>query len=239
MLVASVPLKLTTADKSCGQRVIVEDYSGKKVTARVLGSKGRSGTLKMNSVTTLHPIKSLTTLGKEEPTAAEIHRKRLLLHALQGRAQFEFNAAFCQVWMLPQSRSASYVDARIVPSIEISTTVTLNASQTEAVRLAASPLPPTGGPIDIQLIHGPPGTGKTSVIAASVQALRAQDRCVWLVAHSNVAVKVGVHNLRKFRSDHTDRILHKSSPTRAFGTSTSLFRLNFTLTVSLRDQSSN
>jgi regulator of nonsense transcripts 1 len=43
----------------------------------------------------------------------------------------------------------------------------------------------------ISLIHGPPGTGKTTVIAASVVSMMASttSRTMWLVAHSNVAVK--------------------------------------------------
>ncbi|KAG1841682.1 hypothetical protein DFJ58DRAFT_807874 [Suillus subalutaceus] len=44
----------------------------------------------------------------------------------------------------------------------------------------------------VLLIQGPPGTGKTTVIAASVDSIVRtghKDRTVWLVAHSNVAVK--------------------------------------------------
>jgi regulator of nonsense transcripts 1 len=43
----------------------------------------------------------------------------------------------------------------------------------------------------ISLIHGPPGTGKTTVIAASVVSMMAatRGRTMWLIAQSNVAVK--------------------------------------------------
>jgi len=45
----------------------------------------------------------------------------------------------------------------------------------------------------ITLIHGPPGTGKTTVIAAAVTSIMRPDKKVqhtaWLVAQSNVAVK--------------------------------------------------
>ena len=43
----------------------------------------------------------------------------------------------------------------------------------------------------ISVIQGPPGTGKTTVIAASVVSMMASanDRTMWLIAQSNVAVK--------------------------------------------------
>ena len=43
------------------------------------------------------------------------------------------------------------------------------------------------------MIHGPPGTGKTTVIAASVSSMMEGNaggrRTMWLIAQSNVAVK--------------------------------------------------
>ncbi|KIM67500.1 hypothetical protein SCLCIDRAFT_1192164 [Scleroderma citrinum Foug A] len=56
------------------------------------------------------------------------------------------------------------------------------------------------------MIHGPPGTGKTTVIAAAVTSLHLADheRSVWIAAQSNVAVKniaeklcdVGFHDFK-------------------------------------------
>ena len=64
----------------------------------------------------------------------------------------------------------------------------LNASQSKAVTMSLS-----GENSDrVILIHGPPGTGKTTVIAAtvtSVMSLSDNERTLWLVAQSNVAVK--------------------------------------------------
>ncbi|KAG9126659.1 hypothetical protein FRC07_002569 [Ceratobasidium sp. 392] len=39
------------------------------------------------------------------------------------------------------------------------------------------------------LVHGPPGTGKTSTIAAAVMILAAVEEPVWIVAQSNVGIK--------------------------------------------------
>lgn len=63
----------------------------------------------------------------------------------------------------------------------------LNPSQTRAVEAIIS----LEDRNRVVLVHGPPGTGKTTVIAASTQSIVACDTgaTVWLVAHSNVAVK--------------------------------------------------
>jgi RecA/RadA recombinase len=51
----------------------------------------------------------------------------------------------------------------------------------------------------ITLVHGPPGTGKTTVIATYVvDAIRAGQRGIYLMAQSNVAVKNIAEKLAKF-----------------------------------------
>lgn len=63
----------------------------------------------------------------------------------------------------------------------------LNPSQMDAVNTILS----NKDEDRVALIHGPPGTGKTTVIGAAVLALSKgdPDRTMWLVAQSNVAVK--------------------------------------------------
>jgi len=58
---------------------------------------------------------------------------------------------------------------------------TLNASQRQAVACALTDRP-------LHLIHGPPGTGKTEVIAALLQRLCARGERPWALADSNAAV---------------------------------------------------
>jgi regulator of nonsense transcripts 1 len=62
----------------------------------------------------------------------------------------------------------------------------LNSSQANATKHMLS----LADDSHITLIHGPPGTGKTTVIASYVQFAIAQGRRgIWLTAQSNVAVK--------------------------------------------------
>ena len=130
-------------------------------------------------------------MGKEAPTNAEKGRQGVLLQVLQGVVDLQINLAFRKIWMvgdmtLPQPART------LLPVLTIAPGITLNQSQLLAVRTAASPLPTTSD-VDVQLIQGPPGTGKTSVISAIVQAMSSHSPAVpniWLVAQSNVAVKV-------------------------------------------------
>jgi hypothetical protein len=62
----------------------------------------------------------------------------------------------------------------------------LNNSQCDAVKHMLS----LSNDSRISLIHGPPGTGKTTVIATYVHfAISQGQRGIWLTAQSNVAVK--------------------------------------------------
>ena len=82
------------------------------------------------------------------------------------------------------------------PTIEVIThpNAPLNASQHSAITKMLSPSLDT----NITLIHGPPGTGKTTVIATYViSAIQAGKRGIWLIAQSNVAVKNIAEKLAK------------------------------------------
>lgn len=80
----------------------------------------------------------------------------------------------------------------------------LNASQTEAVRKIVSAT-------DLAIVHGPPGTGKTTTLVEGIQALYAQDKKQLLVvAPSNAAVDL----LSEKLSDAGMRVVRIGNPAR-------------------------
>ena len=131
-------------------------------------------------------IKSVITIGREDPTPAELERDHITREVLQGRRNFFEPGIVREVYhggladrakrFRPPSEAIYLADRH------------LNDSQAAAVHRVLS----QAHNDQVFLVHGPPGTGKTSVIAASVLKLmgpKKKGRGVWLVAQSNVAVK--------------------------------------------------
>ncbi|KAI9574025.1 P-loop containing nucleoside triphosphate hydrolase protein [Boletus coccyginus] len=122
-----------------------------------------------------------------KPTiVAESTRQDIVLKALQHNTNILLNPFFRAVWLPKERRMWSQSEKkREAPPVYFPRV--LNNSQHAAVRRILS------GKSDdrIIVIHGPPGTGKTTVIAASVishhHAKSGQN--IWVAAQSNVAVK--------------------------------------------------
>lgn len=86
----------------------------------------------------------------------------------------------------------------------------LNASQNKAVEQAMNAR-------DIAIIHGPPGTGKTTTVAALIQAAVASGESVFASASSNLAVdnmaeKLADAGLRIVRIGHPVRVMPNVQP---------------------------
>ncbi|KAG9092429.1 hypothetical protein FRC06_000104 [Ceratobasidium sp. 370] len=71
--------------------------------------------------------------------------------------------------------------------VSLSEEIKLNPSQRGVVARVVAPNP--RGRTRATLVHGPPGTGKTSTIAAAVVILAEVGEPVWIVAQSNVGIK--------------------------------------------------
>jgi len=137
-------------------------------------------------------IGTLTTFGREKATSAEKQRREAVLQVLQGNSQLIDDNPWLQKICIPSDdfcwpSSFSTNSTTLPPRLDFSTLERpLNTSQCDAVKHMLS----STNDSRITLIHGPPGTGKTTVIATYVHfAISQGQRGIWLTAQSNVAVK--------------------------------------------------
>jgi hypothetical protein len=184
-----------TTDSECShlQVIHIETQKGDQlsmITGHVQRIDGRQAHIKVEG--TVHAsskVLRVITIGKENLTAAESHKEIVVLKALQGTITLTHYPFFCSLWA-PSSKISwppSTGDTSSTPFV-YDPSGTLNHSQYEAVERILS----QADRDRVLLIHGPPGTGKTTVIATSVNSIvrtGPKDRTVWLVAKSNVAVK--------------------------------------------------
>ncbi|KAG5646974.1 hypothetical protein DXG03_001697 [Asterophora parasitica] len=166
----------------------VGSHGQTRVAAKVTKVDGRAAILSLHGPLqgTLH---SITTIGREPLTGAEKARWAITLQALQRTSTILENPFVQRVWL--PSKKISWLDTPssfIAIPLSFPPPRTLNTSQTNAVNTILSNMDADR----ITLIHGPPGTGKTTVIAAAITSIIAssdRNRTVWVSAQSNVAVK--------------------------------------------------
>jgi len=181
--------------------------------------EGRAAAVQLQGPFRGGKVHSVVTIGKEEPTNAEKQREKIILNALQG-TNLILNYPFVQSIWLP-SESPDWTKTPHPARVHIHTypdTIPLNPSQRMAVQAITS----CADSERLMLIHGPPGTGKTSVIACATHCIIRSAPCsrtLWLIAQSNVAVKNIAEKLAKTdfldfkllvsREFHFDWYVHK------------------------------
>jgi hypothetical protein len=165
---------------------------------------GRTGNVNTDSHMGGKDIISVTSIGRDDPTMAEVQCAATVLRILHGSEKaLDALPWIKNIWFPPDDNGPliwpkewseepkpsqddsddlkPYIRKAVLSSI-----LPLNRSQQRAVNYMLS----SEDDNRITLIQGPPGTGKTSVIAAFVQrALRLNKEGIWLIAYSNIAVK--------------------------------------------------
>ncbi|OJT07637.1 ATP-dependent helicase upf1 [Trametes pubescens] len=121
-------------------------------------------------------IRSVRVVGREDATSAENARDMFIVRLLQGAAALDHSPFVCLLWF-PRSSIPRSVHT---PQYDFET---LNPSQIRVANAMVS-----GGNL-IDRIQGPPGSGKTSTIAAGLKHFQECQQTVWVVAQSNVGVK--------------------------------------------------
>ncbi|KAG6918475.1 hypothetical protein DXG01_014102 [Tephrocybe rancida] len=159
------------------QTVIMTNESGREFYGQARGSKGRTTNIHFTGQGLTGTLEKVRVFGPPPLTNAEKARDEFVLNVLQGQALL--GAPFIKSLWFPGR--AKLLGIYSQPSTML-TFPGLNPSQTEVASKMISDCP-------LVVAHGPPGTGKTTTIAAAA-AVWAQMRLpTWIIAHSNVAVK--------------------------------------------------
>lgn len=192
VMLVSTRFKTRIMHSAVEQRIEIETAAdGKRSTAIGWAThvNGRSATVSLKNAFHGSRILSVTTFGREALTNAESMRNDVVMEALQGANGIMRSPFVRRIWFPSEIASWAGVPSSPLPvSLYFPGTRKLNPSQERAVNVILS----HHDADRVALIHGPPGTGKTTVIAAavtSVMASRNQSSTLWVVAQANVAVK--------------------------------------------------
>lgn len=170
-----------------------------KLAGTTKSVKGKTSTFKMPGAKakqsfTVGTIESITTLGKEGSTTSESQLRDMLHSVLTGNdGLLATNPIICDLYGFGSPRRVP--SQPIVDTGSHKITSPLNESQREAVHgfcLAST----EGGPV-VKLVHGPPGTGKTTLISSIIQWMAGPSDAIYIVAQSNVAIKNVAEKLAK------------------------------------------
>lgn len=146
---------------------------------------------------------TITLIGKEDPTLAEVKRSQIILMVLQGTISVDgagFTPWIHKIYLSPGEDFMWPADwSQPAPSfIKLNPDKIprpLNSSQRTAIKCMLDQTDASRTTI----IQGPPGTGKTTVIASYVLTAVAAGRSgIWLIAQSNIAVKNIAEKLADF-----------------------------------------
>lgn len=171
------------------------------MVGRAVHVEGRHTNLQLLDGQFRGDVQRVRVLGKEEASLAEVSRDMFLLHALREQITLQDRPFIERLWFpSPTPPARPPVDVEAV--MRLKEFETLNASQCKVAASMISssePLVITQGvirtavfPRFLLIFHelGPPGTGKTTTIAAAVAYWQsARQSPVWIVAKSNVAVR--------------------------------------------------
>jgi hypothetical protein len=149
----------------------VDSVEGKKVKIRF--------TREMHDRTL--DVISIVLLGPEDPTLADAVKAETILRILQGRDDILSRPLLKSIWFEQRPGKATPPNPEFLKEF----TTGMNDKQEEALKLMLS----ESESVQLPVIIGPPGTGKTTVISSFTRALAASCCPVWVVAQSNVGVK--------------------------------------------------
>ncbi|KAJ3927266.1 MAG: P-loop containing nucleoside triphosphate hydrolase protein [Lentinula lateritia] len=170
--------------------VEVVSRTGKVYQGEAVRAKGKTTEIAFRqAISEASNISSVRIVGLEEPTPAEKARETLLLRVLKDEDKL-LDADFVRyLWF--RTREDEQILLYLSPDFASSTHSNalkpyvrhLNDSQARVVTAMTSNDP-------IVIVHGPPGTGKTTTISSAAEVWsKMYSLPVWIIGHSNVSVK--------------------------------------------------
>jgi primosomal protein N' len=173
------------------------------VSAQVADARSATAMMETDGFLAEKAVGTITLMGREDPTSAEVKRAQIILMVLQGKISVDgadinpwiqkiyLSAGEDFMWPAEWSQPAPSPVKLNLDKIPRP----LNSSQRKAIRCMLDQTDSSRTTI----IQGPPGTGKTTVIASYVlTAVSAGRSGIWLIAQSNVAVKNIAEKLANF-----------------------------------------
>ncbi|KAJ4468669.1 P-loop containing nucleoside triphosphate hydrolase protein [Lentinula edodes] len=170
--------------------VEVVSRTGKVYQGEAVRAKGKTTEISFRQgISEASNISSVRIVGLEEPTPAEKARDTLLLRVLKDEDKL-LDADFVRyLWF----RTREDEQILLYPSPDFAGSTHSNAlkpyvrhlndSQARVVTAMTSNDP-------IVIVHGPPGTGKTTTISSAAEVWsKMYSLPVWIIGHSNVSVK--------------------------------------------------
>ncbi|KAI0333205.1 hypothetical protein GY45DRAFT_320850 [Cubamyces sp. BRFM 1775] len=155
------------------------EFNDGKMIARPVGATGKHTTLTISGGRVrAKEITHIRVLGREEATCAELARDFFITQILQGEMVLDVSPFVRMLWFPNRQKNKKAKKPATDEQF-----ASLNDSQ----RRVAAEMIADGEPLVIA--HGPPGTGKTSTIAAALKYWQDAKQAVWVVAQSNVGVK--------------------------------------------------
>lgn len=137
-------------------------------------------------------VTRVRVIGREELTSAEAARENLILRIMQGeQAMVSPDLPFISLVWFPQRNKSHLVRVKGAKLRSGRNNQLLNQSQSNVVDAMLN------SKASIIVVHGPPGTGKTSTISVAIREWLTVGQPAWAVAQSNVGVKNIAESLAK------------------------------------------
>ncbi|THG92920.1 hypothetical protein EW026_g8158 [Hermanssonia centrifuga] len=181
----------TRVRPSAQTQVVMETFRGHRLVGQAIKADGKQTHIQLLKGKFHGNIKRISVLGREELTCAEMARDEFILQLLRREISLLSlpmhvtnvpGQQFIEMLWFPRKKSPQ--GSRLSHVSPLSTAfMDLNDSQRQVAAAMISHTEP------LVIAHGPPGTGKTTTIAAAVDYWQREPQPVWIIAQSNVGVK--------------------------------------------------